>query len=351
MAQAIENSYEARRRTHSGQPDGASKSAMRNSQGVNTIQHMMDNLALRVSNELPSLVDVHGDCLVYIGPPSKLSHHTSKDHEHTQKHFHRILQVHSSQLRAMDSKKFGIGEKQLLGPGACMRAKRRMKKFDVFGSIDNDMQARVKYHLDLRPPSEDDEAVLLLTDLTCLPGVRTWYLAKDKYDIPASVVMGTDELDTASNPYRILADLPASTTVEAAPSDDFARVQEALRKDLSVSELCPLRQHSAVERLLHAIYGNDPKLDSAPKVWAFYATANYYDCARHTDVHKWIENWVNAGGNANFVQNNPEVTYRMGMGCELSHLVRDAFSILVGEKVLLDVMSELSRFMDGNSKT
>ena len=304
------------------------------------IEVLMENLALRVSNELTPLDDIHGDTLIYIGPPSKSPRHTVSDHTHIKKHFHRMHQVDSTVLKALGSKKFGTGENQLLGPGCCIRAQKRFKKLDVYEKIDQDVRGGIKYHVDLRPPSEGDDAVLLLTDLTCTHGVRTWYHAKEKYEIPANLVLGTDELDTDSNPYQtsVLGGVPSDVTAAAGAS---SRLEADSVTNLSVSELCPLRQHSAVERMLQAIFGKDPKLDSAPKLWAFFATASFYDCAHHPSISMWIDKWLYTGKNAYFIQSNPEVTYRIGMICKLDHLVQDAYSILVGEKALLDVVSEL----------
>ena len=346
LVKAIEASYEDQRKSSTN----ARISKTVSSDQMDPMQFLMDNLDLRVSNELVTLYDPKGDTLVYIGYPSKLPHHNSSDYAHIRKHFHKILRLNSSQLKAIGSKKFGTGEGQLLGPGHCIRAKKRLKKIDIMKAIDEDVQ--IKYHLDLRPPSEDDEAVLLLTDLTCTQGVRTWHLAKTKYQIPMNVIMGTDELDTTSNPYHVSSNHAAGTmritnAVSNTSTDDDidfdpSPTSETPQINLTVSELCPLRQHSAMERLLLAICGQDPKLDSAPKVWAYFATAAWYDCARHNNINSWIEKWLNQTGNTNFVQNNPEVAYRIGMGCELGHLTRDAFSILVGEKALRDVCNELS---------
>lgn len=309
----------------------------------NQIQNMMGNLALRISNEFSPLGDPHADTLIYIGPPPRSSHQDSADYAHINRHFHRFQFVHSSNLKALDSKRFGDGEGQLLGPGACIRAKKRLRKLDIYQKMEEKVLAAIKYHIDMRPPSEDDEAVLLLTDLTCSRGIRTWYRAQDKYGIPTNLVMGTDELNTESNPYHFSSTPdPVDPSESSSSGEAPAQTPSNTSVDLCVPELCPLRQHSAVERFLHAIFGNDPKIDSAPKLWAFFATANHYDCARDPTIYHWIEKWLTAGTNANFIQNNPEVAYRIGMGSHINDLVRDAFSILVGEKALLDVQSELS---------
>ena len=343
LNKAIANSFEDQRRMDSQKElsGDVSQPVANPAPARERIEVLMENLALRVSNEFAPLDDIYGDTLIYIGPPSKSLRHTASDHAHIKKHFHRMHRVDSSVLKALGSKKFAMGEKQLLGPGCCIRVQKRFKKLDVYEKMNQYIRDGIKYHIDLRPPSEDDDAVLLLTGLTCTHGVLNWHRAKEKYGLPANLVLGTDELDTDSNPYQ-------TSISSGVPSDDTAEIAGASIKieadsviNLSVSELCPLRQHSAVERMLQAIYGNDPNLDSAPKFWSFFATASFYDCAKHPSISKWIDKWLYTGKNACFIQSNPEVAYRIGMRCELVHLVQDAYSILVGEKALLDVVSEL----------
>lgn len=318
----------------------------------NHLTSMMKTLSLRVSNEFSPIQDPQADTLVYISPPPRLPHHSISEDTQIKQHFHRFHLIDSSRFKALGSKKFGTDAGQLLGAGCSIRAQKRLKKLDIYQRLPQSVLSQIKFHVDLSPPSEDDEAVLLLTSLTCTNGVRNWYKAKEKYHIPQDLISGTDELDTMSNPYN-LTQIPTPESVpedqnEAAPVDV---VTQAASPDLSVTELCPLRQHSAVERMLNAICGRDPKLDSAPKAWALFATANYYDCAKHPDIGKWIHKWVYSGPNANFIQNNPEVVYQIGLGCENTSMVKDAFSILVGEKALLDVQSEHTHSMSSTRNT
>ena len=99
-------------------------------------------------------------------------------------------------------------------------------------------------------------------------------------------------------------------------------------------EYSQLRHRSAIERLLHAACGGDPRLDSAPKVWTYFAVANYFECATRPKVNSWITVWLLDYENANFIQANPEVTYQIGMGIRSDYITRVAFSILAAEKAL-----------------
>ena len=102
-----------------------------------------------------------------------------------------------------------------------------------------------------------------------------------------------------------------------------------------------MRHRSAIERLVQAIENADPRLDSAPKVWTFFAVAKYFDCASHERISRWITRWLLSYPNCNFIQSNPEVALRIGLGTQSENITKDAFSILAGEKSLLNVFGEL----------
>ncbi|KAL9107410.1 MAG: hypothetical protein Q9227_007694 [Pyrenula ochraceoflavens] len=99
-------------------------------------------------------------------------------------------------------------------------------------------------------------------------------------------------------------------------------------------EYSQIRHRSAIERLLHAACGGDPRLDSAPKVWTYFAVAKYFDCATNPKINSWITVWLFDYDNANFIQANPEISYRIGMDIKSDFLTQTAFSILAAEKAL-----------------
>ncbi|ETN41970.1 uncharacterized protein HMPREF1541_03909 [Cyphellophora europaea CBS 101466] len=284
------------------------------------IKAMTMNVDLRLGNEFTPIADEAGDTLIYIGIPPPLRDQSRDEYTHIRKHFDTFFLVKSSDIKALHSSKFD----KLLGATPCIRAETRFKKLDTFKKFNPSLKARVKYHVDLRPPNEDDEAVLLITDLSCSYGIRAWHLAQDMFDLPPSAVAGTDHLDYPSNPYYL----------------EYRRAREGPYKigDLPLAtEYCPLRHHSGLERLFNAMTGGDPKLDSAPKMWTYFALARYFGCAQSPQINKWILQWLQKTGNANFVQNNPEIGYRIGLACVWPDLTRDSFAVLVGEKALMDV--------------
>ncbi|RMZ87920.1 hypothetical protein DV736_g4847, partial [Chaetothyriales sp. CBS 134916] len=279
-------------------------------------------LVLRLSNEFARIIDEQGDTLIYIGPPAKTKGLLHSEYLHIERHFNRFHLVDSNKLKALNSSKIN----RLLGPRACIFAAKRFKTLDSYQALSQQTKNAARYHVDLRPAQMEDEAVILLTELSCSKGTCNWYLAHGRYSVPKTVVMGTDYLDTESNPYyNILNRLPK---------------QNVLPHLGPVAEYSALRHHSGLERLLYAACGQDPKLDSAPKMWTFFSLALFFGCAGHPLINQWVSSWLKKPRNNNFIQNNPEVAFRIGMGIMDANLVRVAFSILVGEKALMIVCNE-----------
>jgi hypothetical protein len=310
--------------TTDGATTTSTESARTPNNDYDAIKCLTQNTDLRLGNEFDPINDPLGDTLVYIGVPPPSLRQTREEQAYMTKHFDRFFVLQSSTLKALGSTTF----ERLLGPNACIRAEKRFKRLSAYKKLHASILTRIKFHIDLRPPSEDDEAVLLITDLTCSHGILNWHQAEDFFHLIPGAIAGTDYFDGPSNPYYVELKQTKSQTAEPRVSSPAA-------------EYCPLRHHSGLERLLNAIIGNDPKLDSAPKMWVFFALAQYLDCSHHDSVRKWILAWLWQPNNNNFVQSNPEAAYRIGLGCQSQDLARDAFAILVGEKALMDVSHQL----------
>ncbi|OQV04241.1 hypothetical protein CLAIMM_09153 [Cladophialophora immunda] len=295
-----------------------------------------------------------GDTAIYFGPPPQMPEQNDKDYHYIKQHFDRVHVVKSSNLRLMgDESRFT--DRDLLNSTKSFRAERKLRKLGVLSSVEAAHGGKFKYYIDLRPPNEDDEAVILITDLTCTRGVLTWHLAMKKYDLSPLAVLGHDEfgvqphVDMLVNPAissQNTEDAAASPSKTAKPRSKSGSSNEKpapLASAPQISpEYSPLRHWSALERVLQAIQGNDPKLDSAPKLWTFFAVARYFGCAIHERISGWIMTWLHAGNNSNFIQNNPEVAYRIAMGIKSVELIRDSFSILVGERALVEACGEFN---------
>lgn len=98
-------------------------------------------------------------------------------------------------------------------------------------------------------------------------------------------------------------------------------------------EYTPVRHRSAIERVLSALQGSDPKLDSAPKVWTTFAVAKYFNI-KHSELDDYIIRWLRAYPNSYFLEVLPEVSLQIADGLENYDLARDTFAILVGEEAL-----------------
>lgn len=370
---------------------------------VNFKKKWMQWQHLRLNNEFGILNCPDGDTLAYIGPPPQIaSENQTDDTTYIQNRFSYPLRVHSSKFLGLNSKKFS----DLFGARSTFRTERRFYKEGILSHVPT---KGIKFFIDLRPPMEDDEAVVLLTSLTCTKGVLTWHTAQDNYCLSPLLVAGQDdsssipldfrlplilpEDEEASNKAKLLKPKePSNTEKESLEKEKLdvreaqyadsktgletdeldSGLQNAIASSLEIAapessstnsktctkkpraptpeqsakpsvvlpEYSSLRHRSAIERLVHAIEDGDPKLDSAPKVWTFFAIAKYFDCASHERISKWITNWLLRYPNSNFIQSNPEVALRIGLGTHSEIITKDAFSILVGEKSLMNVFGE-----------
>ena len=118
-----------------------------------------------------------------------------------------------------------------------------------------------------------------------------------------------------------------------SPNLEFLQPPCSPKATLMTLEYTPVRHRSAIERVLSALQGLDPKLDSAPKVWTTFAVAKYFD-VKHSELDDYIIRWLRAYPNSYFLEVLPEVSLQIADGLENYDLARDAFAILVGEEAL-----------------
>ncbi|KAI1610742.1 hypothetical protein EDD36DRAFT_302008 [Exophiala viscosa] len=305
-------------------------------------------LCLSLNNEFTTLDDPKGDTAIHIGPPPELAKKDDHESRYINNHFNQVYVVQSSALKLMgENSRFTHDD--LLGPKS-VRSEKKLRKLGVLEQAEARHGGRFKYYIDLRIPTEDEEAAELVTFLTCTKGVLTWHLMLERHGLSPFTVLGHDDFGILPPPIapptakaepsnergqnsstrNTAEDNPANNPTEKSPPSETYVQPRAIGAEYST-----LRHCSAIERLLNAIVGNDPKLDSAPKVWTYFAVAKHFGCAEHERVSGWITTWIHSGNNINFIQNNPEVAYRIGMGIKSPDLVRDAFSLLVGERALL----------------
>jgi hypothetical protein len=244
-----------------------------------------------------------GDTLIRIKYPSDSNIYDPTGFELKSKELHR---VHSAKLLATGSTWF----KEKLGFGKDDFVQGKMQR--RLGYVaSKPMPPGIQYCLDLTPPEEGDEALDLLTALSCSPGICNWYSAENRCGVHHSMVGGKDEIAKskskpasedaiAEEPILYDEELDPKVPAHASYIRDYNYVLErskleatiGVRKGLQfdpnaksralkveeVPEYCRIRHRAGIERLLQIIEGKEPRLDSAPKVWTLLALAKHFDC-------------------------------------------------------------------------
>ncbi|PKY09336.1 hypothetical protein P168DRAFT_278829 [Aspergillus campestris IBT 28561] len=185
---------------------------------------------------------------------------------------------------------------------------RTVKRRGLAGKLDSD----IKYVLDLTPPSLDEDAIIFLTELSCPLGIRLWSRYQNRFSLPSFRVGGQDELEQGSES----AHCPASKL--------------ALPVEYSAS-----RHRMAIYWLLRSFYSWTPPLDTPCKLWTYFALAKLFNVVMVPRVRESIFNWINESNNTLLIERSPESTYRVACAMQDIDLLRDSFSVLVGEEALL----------------
>jgi hypothetical protein len=351
--------------------------------------------------------DDEADTLVYIDPGPQQPGETSRHQSHrwvfgTQTTVQPIPhRIHSRKLLDTNSDVL----KDLFRPRNQARVRKRY-------GLTNDMPLGVKYAIDLTPPSEGDEAVIFMTELSCPIGVRKWAQMQSRWALPQSCVSGQDELewiitedDATVDPIVVNADdatskpkdqarqkqnkQQAKQADKQAKADDSPRDKTFKRRILNLQgnlptlradldpppsydesqqryknepvlqeepeppkriikrlpglplDYSPIRHRTCLERFLHAIEGLDPKLDTAPKLWTYFALAKILQVATHPAVGDHILVWLYNRSNTMFIEVNPELAYQIGCSIQFRALCQTSFAILVGEESLMLLESSI----------
>ena len=319
-----------------------------------SIEDRIKDMALRAAVELPVVRDPQADTWVFIDPPQKQPEQDQQDYEHYIKRYEAPIAMRKDTLV-----KYSQVIEKMFHPTAQHKITRRRNVVKQLRNFPN-----IKYVIDLTPPTEGEEAVYLTTELCCSEGVRLWYQAREIWKVSKILVGGEEEYTSikakAVGAYVMsktmrewLADLrvkdvgtprPVSPSGgEAGHTENVAEADSTSPESLQTPsspkatlitlEYTPVRHRSAIERVLSALQGLDPKLDSAPKVWTTFAVAKYFDI-KHSQLDDYIIRWLRAYPNSYFLEVLPEVSLQIADGLENYDLARDTFAILVGEEAL-----------------
>ncbi|PNY29944.1 Uncharacterized protein TCAP_00145 [Tolypocladium capitatum] len=257
------------------------------------------------------------------------------------------FRVHSEKLLATGSSKFA----EMLRPTYQSRIRRRRKMVKELPP------GGIKYLLDLTPPSEGDELVFQITELSLTPGVMKWWSSSGFRDVDLSLVTGHDDV------------CGCKRQAAAALEPDADPVSSDSRKDLSkisvdelahgvllkmkadgvdimykpppfrqIPDYCPVRHRNAIIRLLILIEGRNVLMDSASRVWTLVALAKIFDCP--SVVRDRVVHWVMHGANARFIEILPEEALRIGFALEIPQVTQCAFRILVNEMALSEAATD-----------
>ncbi|KAH6663057.1 hypothetical protein B0J14DRAFT_495148, partial [Halenospora varia] len=270
----------------------------------------------------------------------------------------RTLRVHSENLLRTGSCSF----ERFLSP----RAQRRIRKIHGY---ETQLPAGIKYIIDLNPSNmNEDDAIDLVSKLSCSRGIRHWFTTETRCDIHPSLVGGRDAttVSASNSAAKLLMEAAEAKKKEEEEADSSANILKGFKKQSpppanireayewsnsqnltqsnyeyrefpickveEVADYCPWRHRNGIEALLQCIEGKEPKIDSAPQVWTLAILAQYFDC-RRVVVDK-IVTWIAQGLDGFFVEVLPEASFHMGACLQSNWITRDAFGILVSEAAL-----------------
>lgn len=304
-----------------GRPSSSGRDAR--SERLKNVDAFLNAQYERLQTQLPPISDAFGDTYIYIDPPTQQAGEHPAIYQMICDHYSKPFTIKSEVLKSLDSSFFD----NVLGPTAQHRVLRRRR-------LVNKLQSEIKYVVDLTPPNEGEDAVYLLTELSCPEGLLKWSQATQRWNIAAGLIGGEDDF----SPALLDAIQRGSTFGDFSPpdldtSDDGASPIAKLKEKPVPLEYSPVRHRSAIERVLIAVTGGDPKIDSAPKLWTTFAIAKYLNIKDHKLVD-YIIRWLRAPPNTYFIEVFPEICLKIADGLQNADLCRDTFALLVGEWAL-----------------
>ena len=272
-----------------------------------TIEDRIKQLELKEAHLAPASMpwpsNTDGDTYLFIDPAPQQPEQTYEMYRQCVKRYEKPIVIRSSILRDLKSDFFN---------GCLDSATYQFRVCRRRGLVP--LPDGIEFVVDLTPPADGDEAAWLMTELCCVEGVKKWYQGHSRWCISNTLIGGQD--DFCIGPVQVSADL-----------NDEQNSSEL------VPELSHVRHRSSIERVLHAIQGYDPQLDSAPKVYTTAAVARYFDI-RQSPLTDYLVRWLRATPNSLFIEALPDITLRIADGIRCYELIRDSFGILVGEEAL-----------------
>ncbi|KAF4456970.1 hypothetical protein F53441_985 [Fusarium austroafricanum] len=281
-----------------------------------------------------------GDTLVFIDYP--VHHKGVLNHTDCNGIVYKSQQfrIHSSKLLETGSSKFA----ELLGPTYQFKIQRHRKMV-------NKLPEGIKYLIDLTPPSEGDELVFQMTELSLPPGIIQWWRSYTLNGTDPFLVCGHDDVcmccrqpkkpDTEGNEdskpsggatgfkLKEFNLLPERALQMKAANDDEVLETPPYRH---IPDYCPIRHRNGIVRLLMLIEGKGAILDSAARLWTLVKLSNIFDCSNI--IRDRVTQWIMHGQNTTFIEVLPEEALQMGFLLQIPQVVDCSFRILVNELAL-----------------
>ncbi|EXL87356.1 hypothetical protein FOPG_01598 [Fusarium oxysporum f. sp. conglutinans race 2 54008] len=258
------------------------------------------------------------------------------------------FQVHSSKLLETGSPKFA----ELLGPTYQFKIQRRRKMV-------NKLPDGIKYLLDLTPPSEGDELVFQMTELSLTPGIIKWWSSYILNGVDPFLVCGHDDICKCNRQPKgtennkdvdANAEHDSATPIEGnAPTGyrlkqlkldpERALQMKATNEDAyetplyrHIPDYCPIRHRNGIVRLLMLIEGKGCILDSAPRLFTILKLSCLFECS--SMLTDRVTQWIMHGQNTAFIEVLPEEALQIGSLLKIPPVMDSAFRILVNELAL-----------------
>ncbi|KAL7921142.1 hypothetical protein ACQKWADRAFT_296375 [Trichoderma austrokoningii] len=302
-----------------------------------------------------------GDTLVFVDYPEIKRRQSEQTDCFGSRYSSQKFRVHSEKLLATGSAKFA----EMLNPTYQFRIQRRRK-------LAKSLPEGVKYVLDLTPPSEGDDLVFQVTQLSLTPGIIKWWAASDLHKVTRWLVTGHDDICSCGQrtiPRWGLAKeegAKGKSLAQHASSDEpipYVDNREKITPPTShdliykkmhgidrpyetpkyrdIPDYCPTRHRNNIIRLLKMIEGHDVMLDSASRVWTLVGLAKIFDCP--SVMRDPVTQWIMYNENTKFIEVLPEEALQIGFTLELAQVTQCAFRILVNELALKEANTSPGR--------
>ncbi len=270
LQRAIRESLDARyspTTVQFGDPVEPPVSAQSPARRVN-IEDRIKEMSLLPALELPFVCDPTGDTWVYIDPPPKQPEQDELDYARYTKRYEFPMLVKKAALleHCTPDPEVEFNFQTLFGPSAQFRTIRRRKLSDKVRDSPN-----VKYVIDLTPPTEGDDAVYLTTELCCSKSVRLWYQASDIWNVSSILVGGSEEYTSVRQPDLASSKKASKEHNGASSATDGTPLSQKEAGSPMPLEYSPVRHRSAIERVIAALVGTDPKLDVTDTIKSLHA--------------------------------------------------------------------------------